>query len=85
MGRRTKIKVNNYNKVGMPSEKIEFTEGQHVTYFNGKKDLYLSVERIRINPMSQTVEYLLEARTGDLPFRVVAKPNQLKQSMYFTG
>jgi len=35
--------------------------------------------------MSQTVEYLLEARTGDLPFRVVAKPNQLKQSMYFTG
>ena len=85
MGRKTQIKVSNYNKVGMPSEKIEFSEGQHVTYFNGKKDLYLAVERIRINPMNQTVEYLLEARTGDLPFRVVATPNKIKQSKYFTG
>ena len=85
MSRRTRIKVNNYNKVGVPPEKIEFTEGQHVTYFNGKKDLYLAVERIRINPMNQTVEYLLEARTGDLPFRVVATPNKIKQSKYFTG
>jgi len=69
----------------MPSENIEFSEGEYVTYFNGKKDLYLAVERIRINPMNQSVEYLLEARSGDLPFRVVAKPNQLKQSKYYRG
>lgn len=37
MSRRTKISISNYNKVGVPTEKIEFSEGKYVTYFNGKK------------------------------------------------
>ncbi len=85
MSRRTKISINNYNKVGVPTEKIEFSEGKYVTYFNGKKDLYLCVESIRVNPMTQTVEYVLGARSGDLEFHVVANPKQIKQSKYFTG
>lgn len=85
MRKRTKISINNYNKIGVPTEKIEFSVGKYVTYFNGKKDLYLCVDSLRINPMTQTVEYVLCARSGDLEFSVVAKPQQIKQSKYFTG
>lgn len=85
MRRKTNIKINKHNRVGVPVYKIEFVEGQYITFFNGKKDLYLCVDKVRINPMDQSIEYVLGARTGDLPFSVVAKPNQIKQSKYFNG
>lgn len=85
MSRKTRMRANKHNKIGVPAEKIEFSDGQYVTYFNGKKDLYLCVDKSRINPMTLSVEYVLGARSGDLPFSVVAKPEQIKQSKHFSG
>ncbi len=85
MVRKTKIKIQKHNKVGVPTDKIEFSEGQYVTFFSGKRDHYLKVESIRINPMNQKVEYVLIHRPEDNRFSVTATPEQIKQSKYFTG
>lgn len=66
----------------------EFEIADKVSYWNGETFFKGQVDNLRLNPIIQSVEYLIKYKphSGSKGFsRVIALPSQIKESQYFIG
>ena len=66
----------------------EFSAGMNVTYWNGKEFFSTKITGIRLNPISNIVEYAINYRSGSTSkgkFKAWSTPFNIKQSKHFKG
>ena len=73
------------------SNRAEFSMGQKVNYWNGKKFIETAVSNLNLNPISNSMEYKLFYREAKTPgskrsrIFVKAEAHQIKESAHFKG
>lgn len=69
-------------------DRAEFSIGDRVSYWNGETFFKATVNALHLNPIDMVVEYQLFYKPSGSSagyMKVMARPQQIKQSSYFAG
>jgi hypothetical protein len=68
--------------------RAEFQVGKRVSYWNGKTFFKGRIDDLRLNPITESVEYLIKYKPSSTSkgfSRVLVQPREIKESEHFKG